>query len=75
MRERKYRIYLDSQERKLLIHSLVELKNQLIRLVQTSKWECRQFLTECRHTSHKKRESTRLSQSPRILSEIVVSNI
>ena len=30
MREQKYRIYLDSHERKLLIHSLVELKNQLI---------------------------------------------
>ena len=30
MREQKYPIYLDSHERKLLIHSLVELKNQLI---------------------------------------------
>ena len=30
MREQKYHIYLDSHERKLLIHSLVELKNQLI---------------------------------------------
>ena len=30
MREQKYYIYLDSHERKLLIHSLVELKNQLI---------------------------------------------
>ena len=31
MREQKYHIYLDSHERKLLIHSLVELKNQLIK--------------------------------------------
>lgn len=30
MRETKYHIYLDSQERTLLLHSLVELKNQLI---------------------------------------------
>ena len=30
MREQKYHIYLDSHERKLLIHSLVGLKNQLI---------------------------------------------
>ncbi len=30
MRETKYHAYLDSHERKLLIHSLVELKNQLI---------------------------------------------
>ena len=30
MREQKYHIYLDSHERKLLIYSLVELKNQLI---------------------------------------------
>ena len=30
MREQKYHIYLDSHERKLLIHSLVELKNQII---------------------------------------------
>lgn len=30
MREQKYHIYLDSHERKLLIHSLVELKNHLI---------------------------------------------
>ena len=30
MREQKYHIYLVSYERKLLIHSLVELKNQLI---------------------------------------------
>ena len=31
MRDKTYHIYLDSPERKLLIHSLVELKNQLIR--------------------------------------------
>jgi len=31
MRERKTHIYVDSQERTLLLHSLVELKNQLIR--------------------------------------------
>lgn len=30
MRETKYHIYLDRQERTLLLHSLVELKNQLI---------------------------------------------
>ena len=30
MRDKTYHIYLDSDERKLLIHSLVELKNQLI---------------------------------------------
>ncbi len=31
MRERKTHIYVDSQERSILLHSLVELKNQLIR--------------------------------------------
>ena len=30
MRDKTYHIYLDSHKRKLLIHSLVELKNQLI---------------------------------------------
>lgn len=30
MREIKYHTYLDSLERKSLLHSLVELKNQLI---------------------------------------------
>ena len=30
MRDKTYHIYLDSNERKLLIHSIVELKNQLI---------------------------------------------
>ncbi len=30
MRETKYHVYLDSQERTLLLHSLLELKNQLI---------------------------------------------
>lgn len=30
MREQKFHIYLDSQERTILLHSLVELKNQLI---------------------------------------------
>lgn len=30
MREQTYHIYLDSQEKKTLLHSLVELKNQLI---------------------------------------------
>lgn len=30
MREKFNHLYLDSYERKLLIHSLVELKNQLI---------------------------------------------
>ncbi len=31
MREKKTHIYVDSEERTLLLHSLVELKNQLIR--------------------------------------------
>ncbi len=30
MREKKTHIYVDSQERNILLHSLVELKNQLI---------------------------------------------
>lgn len=30
MRDKKHHIYLDSHERSLLLHSLVELKNQLI---------------------------------------------
>lgn len=30
MRDKTYHIYLDSHERKLLLHSLVGLKNQLI---------------------------------------------
>ena len=30
MREKKTYIYVDSQERSILLHSLVELKNQLI---------------------------------------------
>ncbi len=30
MREKKTHIYVDSQERTLLLHSLVELKNQLL---------------------------------------------
>jgi hypothetical protein len=30
MREKTYHTYLDSQERSILLHSLVELKNQLI---------------------------------------------
>ena len=30
MRDKTYHISLDSHERKLLVHSLVELKNQLI---------------------------------------------
>ena len=30
MREKKPHIYVDSQERNILLHSLVELKNQLI---------------------------------------------
>lgn len=31
MREPKYRLYMDSDERRVLLESLVELKNQLIR--------------------------------------------
>lgn len=30
MREKKNHLYVDSQERTLLLHSLLELKNQLI---------------------------------------------
>lgn len=30
MREKKNHVYLDSQERNILLHSLVELKNKLI---------------------------------------------
>ena len=30
MREKTYHVYLDSHERQIVIHSLVELKNQLI---------------------------------------------
>ncbi len=30
MREKKTHLYVDSQEKALLLHSLVELKNQLI---------------------------------------------
>lgn len=30
MRDKKHHIYLDSHERSVLLHSLVELKNQLI---------------------------------------------
>ncbi|NBH34748.1 hypothetical protein D3Z58_14565 [Clostridiaceae bacterium] len=38
MREKKTHIYMDSQERTLLLHSLVELKNQLIQ--QGRYWDC-----------------------------------
>ena len=31
MREKKTHIYVDSQEKSILLHSLVELKNQLMR--------------------------------------------
>lgn len=30
MREKKNHLYMDSQERTLILHSIVELKNQLI---------------------------------------------
>lgn len=30
MREKSYHLYVDSREKTLLLHSLVELKNQLI---------------------------------------------
>ena len=30
MREKKTHLYFDNEERKILLHSLVELKNQLI---------------------------------------------
>ena len=32
MKEKKTHIYVDNKERSILLHSLVELKNQLIRL-------------------------------------------
>ena len=35
MREKFNHLYLDSHERKLLIHSLVELKNQLIQQISS----------------------------------------
>ena len=41
MREKFNHLYLDSHERKLLIHSLVELKNQLI---QQGRLQSRLFL-------------------------------
>ncbi len=31
MREKKTHLYLDNEERRLLLHSLVDLKNQLIK--------------------------------------------
>ncbi len=31
MREKKTHLYLDNEERRLLLHGLVELKNQLIK--------------------------------------------
>ena len=31
MREQKYHLYMDSDEQRILLESLVELKNQLIR--------------------------------------------
>ena len=30
MREKNYHVYVDSQDRRIILHSLVELKNQLI---------------------------------------------
>lgn len=30
MREKKYHVYVDSQEKRIILHSLVELKNELI---------------------------------------------
>lgn len=36
MRETKYHAYLDSEERTILLHSLVELKNQLIQQAKLS---------------------------------------
>ena len=38
MREKKNYLYVDSEERKLLLHSLVGLKNQLI---QQGRYPCR----------------------------------
>lgn len=36
MRDIKYHAYLDSQERSIILHSLVELKNQLIPMLADS---------------------------------------
>lgn len=44
MREKKTHLYLDSEERRLLLHSLVELKNQLI---QQGRLRSRLFLIDC----------------------------
>lgn len=38
MREKKNHLYVDSQERTLLLHSLVELKNQLIQQGRYTDW-------------------------------------
>lgn len=44
MLEKLYHLYVDSQERSLLLHSLVELKNQLI---QQGRLRSRLFLIDC----------------------------
>lgn len=31
MREKKYHVYVDNQEKRIILHSLVELKNEIIR--------------------------------------------
>ena len=36
MREQKFHIYLDSHERTILLHSLVELKNQLLAIFKVT---------------------------------------
>ena len=38
MLEKLYHLYVDSQERSLLLHSLVELKNQLIQQGRYTDW-------------------------------------
>ena len=38
MREKTNHLYVDNQERSLLLHSLVELKNQLIRQGRYTDW-------------------------------------
>ncbi len=52
MREKFNHLYLDSHERKLLIHSLVELKNQLIQQGRyTDCYECQLESEPLKHRS------------------------
>ena len=53
MRNKKYHIYLDSQEQSMLLHSLIEMKNQLIQ--QNRYTDCIDELILKVTTSHTKR--------------------